>query len=218
MKKTRMALAFLMALSLILSMLLSGCTGKGDDKESTKKESRTEKDDDSGKSDSGKKDDDSGKKESETEKDSSGKTDGAPSVSSVKEQLHTAKAGDTFRLGSFEQDGKDKNGNEPIEWTVLYQDVGKALVLSSKVLAEMEFQKAQEDEDSRWVSAIWPDCDLRAWLNGEFYEQAFSEDMSTITSRSRRTPKSSCSACLQKKKCAMYTDTALSVTVFRRMP
>ena len=101
---------------------------------------------------------------------------GSTDTAALKKELATMHAGDSFTMGTFEQDNKKKNGAEPISWTIIYQDVGKALVLSDKVLEYLPFQAAQKGEDKRGLYAVWTTSELRAHLNGEFYDNAFTAD------------------------------------------
>ncbi|MBP5256334.1 MAG: hypothetical protein J6Z80_04675, partial [Clostridia bacterium] len=86
--------------------------------------------------------------------------------------IGSAKPGETVYFGSWDQDGKD--GGEPISWIVLYQGVGRTLVLSEKVL-EYEYFKSPTDED-KFPRCLYKDSDLRAFLNGGFFDGAFSGD------------------------------------------
>lgn len=60
-----------------------------------------------------------------------------------------------------QQDGYE----EPILWRVLYSDNNKALLLSEYVLDTRAF-------DSQ--APVWDGSDIKAWLNGSFYESAFT--------------------------------------------
>ena len=73
----------------------------------------------------------------------------------------------TITLGSYEQDNNTSNGSEPIEWLVLDKQGSKALVVS-KCALDVKPYNAELDE------VTWETCDLRKWLNTEFYNKAFS--------------------------------------------
>lgn len=75
--------------------------------------------------------------------------------------------GATVLFGTYEQDGNRNNGAEPIEWVVLDTDGSRALLITSYGLEA----KAFNDYDT---SVIWTDCSLRSWLNGSFYDGAFT--------------------------------------------
>lgn len=84
-------------------------------------------------------------------------------------EVSEAKVGDTVRFGSYEQDNDLSNGAETIEWLVLDKQDGKLLLLSKDALDAKPYN--EEDEDVTWET-----CTLRNWLNGEFYDTAFSSE------------------------------------------
>ncbi len=85
------------------------------------------------------------------------------------ELLKQAKAGDTVLFGSYEQDNKDKNGQEAIEWQVLDKDGTKLLLVSKYTLDCLKY-------NSSYGSVTWETCSLRSWLNGTFRNRAFSTE------------------------------------------
>ena len=76
---------------------------------------------------------------------------------------------ETMVLGSYEQDGDLSNGAEPIEWEILGEDENGILLVSKYILDVVRYH----DEETNNVS--WERCTLRKWLNGEFYDAAFSD-------------------------------------------
>ena len=72
------------------------------------------------------------------------------------------KVGDIVTLGSW--------GGEPVEWQIL-EDMGDGtyILLSVKGLDTVPYH-------TKDTKVTWEKCSLRAWLNGEFYEKAFSAD------------------------------------------
>jgi len=74
----------------------------------------------------------------------------------------------TLFFGNYEQDGDTANGAEPIEWEVLDTDGDNILLISKSALDSRAYH-------SRNTNISWKDSDLRAWLNGEFLENAFSD-------------------------------------------
>ena len=76
-------------------------------------------------------------------------------------------AGDIVRFGRYEQDGDASDGAEEIEWIVLDADGTKAVLVSRYALAAGPYN--EEDAD-----VTWEDCSLRAWLNGDFLNAAFT--------------------------------------------
>ena len=79
--------------------------------------------------------------------------------------------GNYLTFGTYEQDNNPENGPEPIEWRVLKVEDNRALVISVHALKLMQYHNTiAEDSSITW--AAW---DVRAWLNGEFLETAFTE-------------------------------------------
>lgn len=78
------------------------------------------------------------------------------------------RAGDSVFLGKYTQtrDGWERT---PIEWTVLDVADGKALVISRYGLERTRYYHSNED-------VTWETSDLRAWLNGKFLENFFTEE------------------------------------------
>jgi len=79
------------------------------------------------------------------------------------------KVGDTLTLGSFEQDNNTENGAEEIEWIVLEVEDGKALLISKYALYCLPYNE-------RYGKGEWKDCSLRAWMNGDFKNEAFGKE------------------------------------------
>ena len=85
------------------------------------------------------------------------------------DSLKEAEPGNTVYFGSYEQDNVTEDGKEPIEWVVLAKDGNRIMLLSGKVLLYKQFQ-----ENDMPVNC--DSCTLRAWLTGEFYNEAFSSE------------------------------------------
>lgn len=77
--------------------------------------------------------------------------------------------GEYLLFGNYEQDGNTGNGPEPIEWIVLDQNENGTLLLSRYILAAQPFN-TEEKEIS------WEDSSLRAWMNNDFLQEAFTEE------------------------------------------
>lgn len=77
--------------------------------------------------------------------------------------------GDKVLFGLYEQDGNTSNGKEIIEWQVLDEKDGRALVISKYALDAKLYNESRE-------SVTWEQCSLRTWLNGDFLQAAFSAD------------------------------------------
>lgn len=77
-----------------------------------------------------------------------------------------------FAVGNYVNFGtypQTKAGNDatPIEWLVLARDGNKALLISRYGLDAQRYNKDT-------TSVTWETCTLRTWLNGTFYNKAFS--------------------------------------------
>ena len=89
-------------------------------------------------------------------------------ASQIRKEFSTeAKVGDTLYFGSYEQDGNTENGAELIEWMVLEAQNGKVLLISRYGIEARPFHDSAAE-------VYWEGSDLRAWLNNDFMEQAFS--------------------------------------------
>ncbi len=102
-------------------------------------------------------------------------------------------AGDTVVFGSYEQDGNPENGTEPIQWLVLdVRDGGDAA--GAGVLLISQFELAYRPMYEQQGPATWETCDVRPWLNGEFFQTAFTGQqqafiaLSPITTPGNRDP------------------------------
>ena len=84
----------------------------------------------------------------------------------VKKQWEVTQTGKCIVFGHYPQtkDGKD---NTPIEWMILDRDGQRALVVSKYGLDAQPYKKD-------YTSLTWETCTLRTWLNGTFYNKAFS--------------------------------------------
>lgn len=76
--------------------------------------------------------------------------------------------GDVVIIGTYEQDGNLKNGTEPIEWEIIEEINGEALLICCNVLDCMAF--GLNDNCYEWET-----CTLREWLNNSFYNESFTE-------------------------------------------
>ena len=77
-----------------------------------------------------------------------------------------------FAVGNYVTFGtypQTKAGNDatPIKWLVLARDGDKALLISRYALDAQPYNKD-------YTSVTWETCTLRKWLNGTFYNKAFS--------------------------------------------
>lgn len=76
--------------------------------------------------------------------------------------------GDSLSFGSYEQDDDTSNGKEPISWIVLDKKDSYMILMTKKCIDCVKFNKSAENTN-------WESCSLRAWLNEDFYNEAFSE-------------------------------------------
>lgn len=76
--------------------------------------------------------------------------------------------GMTVKIGHFEQDNDPQNGPEEIEWYVVDYKDGKYFLLSKYVLTYRQYGVILYDRT--WETSL-----LREYLNGEFYDTAFTE-------------------------------------------
>jgi len=76
-----------------------------------------------------------------------------------------AQPGDIIPFGAYPQTagGADRT---PIQWRVLQNSGGELFLLSATILDCKRYHGAHTD-------ITWRDCDLRKWLNEEFYDVAF---------------------------------------------
>ena len=77
--------------------------------------------------------------------------------------------GSIVTLGSYEQDNNFRDGAEPIEWIVLAAEQDRALLLSLYCLDCIEYNNVSRG----WKP--WAGSLAREWLNGDFYQAAFSQ-------------------------------------------
>ena len=77
--------------------------------------------------------------------------------------------GTTVTLGEYEQDNKQSNGAEPIEWIVLTKEDGKYLIASKHILDYMQYHNTTQ-------MVPWTERTLRLWLNETFYSTAFTQE------------------------------------------
>jgi len=78
----------------------------------------------------------------------------------------SAKPGEIITFGTYPQtaDGTDRT---PIKWRVLQNSGAELLLLSEYILDCKRYHR-------EFVDITWRDCDLRKWLNDEFYNTAFN--------------------------------------------
>lgn len=100
--------------------------------------------------------------------------------------------GDIITFGTYEQDGDETNGKEPIEWIVVETNGDKVMLLSKYILDEQPFlgDLTNEEIKSRKLNTKYAGdsaggvvlgvdfegTDLYEWLNNDFYNEAFNSN------------------------------------------
>ena len=84
--------------------------------------------------------------------------------------LSEAKIGDNVVLGKY--------NDEAIIWRVIDIKNGKLFLLSEEVIEDMLYNKEPE-------AVTWETCDLRKWLNNDFYNTAFSNKEKSMIEMTR---------------------------------
>ena len=88
-------------------------------------------------------------------------------------------------FGTYEQDNDLENGKEAIQWIVLEEKDGKALIVSLYALDHGQYNET-------YTNVTWENCTLRAWLNEDFLNAAFSESekemIQTVTASADQNP------------------------------
>ena len=76
--------------------------------------------------------------------------------------------GNIIKLGTYEQDGDNSNGAEPLEWIVLEYDAeeNKALLMTLYAIDAVIYKDS-------YGAATWENSDARRWLNRDFINKAF---------------------------------------------
>lgn len=88
-------------------------------------------------------------------------------ISALEKRHPNISVGSIIEFGEYEQDNDTANGNEQIEWVVLAIEGNKALIISRYALDYKLYNQTHNE-------IRWENCSLREWLNGSFYNSAFS--------------------------------------------
>ncbi len=100
---------------------------------------------------------------------------------SAKAEITSINKGDIIIFGSYEQDNDTTNGQEPLEWIVLSVDGVRVLLFSRLIIDCMHF-----DTDESIYQ--WEKSELREYLNGEFYDTAFTQKEQACILITKREP------------------------------
>lgn len=105
-----------------------------------------------------------------------------PAGASLSEGMPLA-IGEVVTFGHYEQDNRTGNGKEPIRWIVLNEKDGWVWLLSEKVLDCKPY-------NTPYKEITWETSTMRAWLNGEFLNAAFTpqEKSAILTRKIRNVP------------------------------
>ena len=85
-------------------------------------------------------------------------------VTNTASPFKNVNVGDYIKFGSYSQTSSGQK--QPIEWQVLAKENNKMLVISRYGLDAKRFDSS---------SNVWSNSEIRKWLNGDFYNEAFSE-------------------------------------------
>ena len=77
--------------------------------------------------------------------------------------------GSVIEFGRYEQDNIADNGTEPVDWVVLEIEDNRLLLISEKCLEYLPY-------NSEYENKTWETCSVRQWLNGAFFDSAFSDN------------------------------------------
>ena len=86
------------------------------------------------------------------------------SVQKLENPFKNARIGDYIKFGSYPQTSSGQN--QPIEWQVLSIENNKMLVISRYGLDAKRFDGSSNN---------WKNSKIRKWLNGDFYNKAFTD-------------------------------------------
>lgn len=95
-----------------------------------------------------------------------------PSDSYKEMKIRSAKVGDFVSWGYYEQDGKERNGKEPIEWQVIDKNKNGTLLVSRYALDSLPYDTTYGDN----AEVAWSDCSLVSWLNSTFADDSFNDN------------------------------------------
>lgn len=78
--------------------------------------------------------------------------------------MEDPQAGDSVFFGTYAMNRDETNSPKPIQWRVLARNGDRLLLLGEYILEYCQFGS----------NGYWDQCELRQWLNGDFYENAFT--------------------------------------------
>ena len=84
---------------------------------------------------------------------------------------------EAYIFGSYEQDGDDGDGPEPIEWIVLKEEGSRITLISKYGLDTTPYTSTGYMNGPWWTYTLtWSESYMRYWLNDYFYSTAFSAE------------------------------------------
>lgn len=91
----------------------------------------------------------------------------------IQSQIDSIYVGDEYVFGKYEQDNNLSNGKEDIKWIILEKNNDKILLISKYALEPKYYNDTK-------AAVTWENCTLRAWLNNDFYNEAFNSEEQNI--------------------------------------
>ena len=80
---------------------------------------------------------------------------------------------ETIKFGLYPQSDVNGSKKDPIEWIVLEKTGNGALLLSKYILDCKNYNNTYDN-------VTWETCDLRKWLNSDFYNKAFNSSEQSV--------------------------------------
>ena len=71
------------------------------------------------------------------------------------------------KFGKWDMDGREENGTEFIDWVALERNDHDVLLISRQKVIWMKYNNSEEP-------VSWENCPVRSFLNGEFFDEAFT--------------------------------------------
>ncbi len=103
--------------------------------------------------------------------------------------ISEAGIGDIISLGTYEQNGMEADGMEPMRWKVLDIQDGKMLVIADRVIDSYCYNKTDSAEQTPGMT--WQDCSVRQFLNGDFLDTCFTPEEAALIQTTHLTNPSS---------------------------
>ena len=89
------------------------------------------------------------------------------------DNLYLYKIGEKIQMGNYIQNS-DSTYKSPITWIVLAKENHNVLLISEKALDSKPYNTGRGDD------VTWETCSLRAWLNDDFFNEAFTKEEQEI--------------------------------------